>query len=314
MSRWLDNYEANSFHISWENFKEKYYEFNIKEISDTKIIDEYNRLGKVINFLDSYLKLADPELSRENILSDTTNYLNNAINYFSSFINNQRIDDLERVNYYMDDCVENIKKLNILLPKISSKSVSSMLKNYSDTIKEVLEEINLEKIKNDTKEIYDLKDELIDNEDNIKDKIKNLSSEIENMYEKIEEFYSEFLIDNSNNTSIKTVVLNEQQNIIDKINTTKKNLTEANIKIEELEKFYVKIYGSFDEQQNKRIGGLEQELKTKQEELDKIEQKYREKFNALIENIESLLPGATSIGLAKAYSDERKKFKRPIIL
>lgn len=86
MSRWLDNYEANSFHISWENFKEKYYEFNIKEISDTKIIDEYNRLGKVINFLDSYLKLADPELSRENILSDTTNYLNNAINYFGSFI------------------------------------------------------------------------------------------------------------------------------------------------------------------------------------------------------------------------------------
>lgn len=314
MSRWLDNYEANSFHINWENFKEKYYEFNIKEISDTKIIDEYNRLGKVINFLDSYLKLADPELSRENILSDTTNYLNNAINYFNSFINNQRIDDLERVNYYMDDCVENIKKLNILLPKISSKSVSSMLKNYSDTIKEVLEEINLEKIKNDTKEIYDLKDELIDNEDNIKDKIKNLSSEIENMYEKIEEFYSEFLIDNSDNTSIKTVVLNEQQNIIDKINTTKKNLTEANIKIEELEKFYVKIYGSFDEQQNKRIGGLEQELKTKQEELDKIEQKYREKFNALIENIESLLPGATSIGLAKAYSDERKKFKKPIIL
>lgn len=314
MSRWLDNYEANSFHINWENFKEKYYEFNIKEISDTKIIDEYNRLGKVINFLDSYLKLADPELSRENILSDTTNYLNNAINYFGSFIKNQRIDDLKRVNYYMDDCVENIKKLNILLPKISSKSVSSMLKNYSDTIKEVLEEINLEKIKNDTKEIYDLKDELIDNEDNIKDKIKNLSSEIENMYEKIEEFYSEFLIDNSDNTSIKTVVLNEQQNIIDKINTTKKNLTEANIKIEELEKFYVKIYGSFDEQQNKRIGGLEQELKTKQEELDKIEQKYREKFNALIENIESLLPGATSIGLAKAYSDERKKFKRPIIL
>lgn len=313
MSRWLNSYAQNSFHNNWENFKNNYDEFDIKEITDTQIIDEYNRLGKVINFIDSYLKIIDPELNKENILNNLSSILNNAINNFNDFLSNKTLNYIKQTNNYIDNCVDSIKQLNILLPKISSRSISSMLKKYQDTINEVLEDINLKKIKSDTEEIYELKDKLIDSKDNIKDDIENLYSDFKDKYEEVIELHDKILIDGQDEISIKTAILNAKKDIANEIDTTKKSLTEANSKVEELEKFYIKIYGNFDKEQNKRVDGLEQELKTRKEELDKLEEEHIKTYSSLKEQIESLLPGATSVGLAKAYSDERSKFKKPIM-
>ena len=46
----MTRYGSSDFHSKWELFKTKFSEFNIKEIGNVEIIDEYNRLGKVIIF------------------------------------------------------------------------------------------------------------------------------------------------------------------------------------------------------------------------------------------------------------------------
>ena len=98
MSRWMTRYGSSDFHSKWELFKIKFSEFNIKEIGNVEIIDEYNRLGKVIIFIDSYLKLIDPELSPENLLDNSRCYLESALHYFDLFINNRTIDYIEATN------------------------------------------------------------------------------------------------------------------------------------------------------------------------------------------------------------------------
>ena len=323
MSRWMTRYESSDFHSKWELFKTKFSEFNIKEIVDIEIIDEYNRLGKVIIFIDSYLKLIDPELSPENLLDNSISYLESALNYFNSFINNGTVNYIRATNDYIDQLVNGLKNLNILIPKISSRSVSNMLQEYTDTIKKALEDINLEKIKEDVKEIYRLKNELIDGENSIEDSVKDFFDEIKEKYTKIAEFHDETLIDEKDYISTKTEILEAKKNILNDINLTKKHLTETNKDLEDLEKFYVKIFGKFDEEEGKRIGGLEQELATRKKELEEfkndqinklneLKEEHGSKHKALEEEIEKLLEGATSAGLAEAYSIERKKFIWPI--
>ena len=323
MSRWMTRYESSDFHSKWELFKTKFSEFNIKEIVDIEIIDEYNRLGKVIIFIDSYLKLIDPELSPENLLDNSISYLESALNYFNSFINNGTVNYIRATNDYIDQLVNGLKNLNILIPKISSRSVSNMLQEYTDTIKKALEDINLEKIKEDVKEIYRLKNELIDGENSIEDSVKDFFDEIKEKYTKIAEFHDETLIDEKDYISTKTEILEAKKDILNDINLTKKHLTETNKDLEDLEKFYVKIFGKFDEEEGKRIGGLEQELATRKKELEEfkndqinklneLKEEHGSKHKAFEEEIEKLLEGATSAGLAEAYSVERKKFICPI--
>ncbi|WP_103594673.1 coiled-coil domain-containing protein [Campylobacter concisus] len=323
MSRWMTRYESSDFHSKWELFKTKFSEFNIKEIVDIEIIDEYNRLGKVIIFIDSYLKLIDPELSPENLLDNSISYLESALNYFNSFINNGTVNYIRATNDYIDQLVNGLKNLNILIPKISSRSVSNMLQEYTDTIKKALEDINLEKIKEDVKEIYRLKNELIDGENSIEDSVKDFFDEIKEKYTKIAEFHDETLIDEKDYISTKTEILEAKKDILNDINLTKKHLTETNKDLEDLEKFYVKIFGKFDEEEGKRIGGLEQELATRKKELEEfkndqinklneLREEHGSKHKAFEEEIEKLLEGATSAGLAEAYSIERKKFIWPI--
>jgi hypothetical protein len=324
MSKWVTEYESSDFHNKWELFKTEFNKFNIKEIVDIEIIDEYNRLGKVIIFIDSYLKLIDPELSPKNSLDNSKSYLENTLNYFNSFINNKTGNYIKSTNSYMDQLVNGLKNLNILMPKISSRSVSSMVQEYTDTIKKALEDINLEKIKTDVREIYRLKNELMDDENNIEDSVKGLFEEIKEKYTKISEFHNEALVD-EDHISIKTEILDAKKDILNDIDLTKKSLTEANENLEELEKFYVKIFGKFDEEEGKRIGGLEQELATRKRELEEfkndqinklneLKEEHGSKHKAFEEEIEKLLEGATSAGLANAYSVERKKFRCPIII
>ena len=323
MSRWMTRYESSDFHSKWELFKTKFSEFNIKEIVDIEIIDEYNRLGKVIIFIDSYLKLIDPELSPENLLDNSISYLESALHYFDLFINNRTIDYIVATNNYIDQLIAGLRNLNILMPKISSRSVSNMVQEYTDTIKKALEDINLEKIKEDVKEIYRLKNELIDGENSIEDSVKDFFDEIKEKYTKIAEFHDETLIDEKDYISTKTEILEAKKDILNDINLTKKHLTETNKDLEDLEKFYVKIFGKFDEEEGKRIGGLEQELATRKKELEEfkndqinklneLKEEHGSKHKAFEEEIEKLLEGATSAGLAEAYSIERKKFIWPI--
>ena len=200
------------------------------------------------------------------------------------------------------------------MPKISTRAISTMLGEYNKAIVDALSFINLEKIKHEFEQIKQLKNELIDDKESIEKRIKTIFIDIEKKYELISEYYNEVLIDNENSGSVKTQISIAKKSITEDIRIIKESIIEATNELEELEKFYIKIYGKLDENKEKRIDGLKQELDTRISKLSEFEIQQNKKYKALIEEIEGLLPSATSVGLASAYYEERKKFNLPIIL
>ncbi len=101
----------------------------------------------------------------------------------------------------------------------------------------------------------------------------------------------------------------------EEIEETKDELTEklnaVEVKKEDIDKFFIKIFGEEDEQ-GKQSGGLSTRLNQKEKEADTFLNAQEKKYKELFEKIESLLPGAASTGLAKAYYDQKISYKWPI--
>ncbi|PHQ65974.1 MAG: hypothetical protein COB99_00795, partial [Sulfurimonas sp.] len=63
MSRWITPFESHPFHSSWESLQNKLKEIKINDAANKDIIIEIARLNKVIEYIDKYLKLIDPDIN-----------------------------------------------------------------------------------------------------------------------------------------------------------------------------------------------------------------------------------------------------------
>ncbi len=84
----------------------------------------------------------------------------------------------------------------------------------------------------------------------------------------------------------------------DFLNNSQNLFSETEKKKNDFDSFYEKVFGKDDGNGN-LVGGLKKEL-----------EKYQEKYNNLFEKINSLLPGATSAGLAKVFKDKVVEFAK----
>lgn len=78
----------------------------------------------------------------------------------------------------------------------------------------------------------------------------------------------------------------------------------------DIDKFYVKIFGAMEN--NQRVGGLQQEIENRQNELDKYNEKQKAKFKSLQDEIESLLKDATNASLASSYEKSKESYTKAI--
>ena len=181
-----------------------------------------------------------------------------------------------------------------------------------------------------------LKEEILvdtDERDSTKTEVTTAYTDIIKKHKEIKEFYNETLNDAEYDDTLKALVKKAKDEVVEANDTAQNELKELNAKIEQFEKYYVKIFGELNEE-DVRTGGLKSEIESQQKRLDTFEKNQEEKHNKILadkleainkyeedaklkyENlhtqIESLLPGATSAGLAEAYHQERNKFKKPI--
>lgn len=338
MSKWVDIFNNHTFHISFESVKEELNKISSKELLYPDQMMDLSRAKKVVNFIDSYIKLIDPDLNILNItqdLNDLNSYAISIKNEIINFNNNKNITYINNINYYLDQILMKLKNFNISLPKITGRSISQILKNYNDTIDKALEEINLSSVISDSNQIKELANKLFDNseQESISKKINDTKLDIEKKHGEIIDFYNHTLNDKEFNETIKEIFQTATNEILAKNETVKKEYLELTAKIESFEKYYIKVFGELNDE-GVRSGGLKNEIEEQKIKLDIFEKeqqkkhietlnkkfeeisKYENETKLLIENlhkqIESHLPGAQSAGLAHAYHIERNKFSEPI--
>lgn len=135
------------------------------------------------------------------------------------------------------------------------------------------------------------------------DKIEEHESEAADSAEKTEEYADSV-------KELKSEIKNTQDEIEDIEKTLNKSLRSMENKKDEIDKFFTTVFGEEDKDGN-RTGGLEKRLDEKEQKIEQYINKQEEKFDDTHEKIESLLPGAASVGLAKAFADQKKKYYWP---
>lgn len=339
MSKWTTNFNSHLFHISWERLNTTLNSINIEDITDYNILQEIARIKKVIEYIDKYIKLIDPDINITSFtqnLNDLNLYIKDTTRELHQFISNQNLTYLQRANNHIDDCLNIIKQFHTVLPKVSGQGIFSMLKKYNKTLEEALSQIDLNSTIHSSEEINNLKQKLIDgidDQDSIEVQIEEMLKESEEKHSQLLDFFNNTLNDSEYDNTTKELITKAKDEIIQYLKIAKDSTTEISTKVDNLNKFYVKIFGELNDEEE-RVGGLKSELdkrintldnfeneqqkihkKTLEDkliEIKKYEQEQQLHNKNLFEQIKSLLPSATSAGLAKAYHDERKTFANPI--
>lgn len=338
MSRWIDSFSNHAFNTTWKDLKVQLEQSEVDE-TITASVEELARLKKVIAFVDNALDNIEPELATLTFLDNFNTQAVECRNQINSYNSNKNIGHITNANNNVDNLLSYIRPY-LLSSDVIKKSLLGAIRAYISEIDKHLGKITdteaeYKKVKSFREEIEEYYDELLTSDDenkSIQEQIATLLKSVEEKYDAINKFHDETLVDGTNE-STQTVITEAKKDILRDVKEANEKLVDISAKIEKLDKFYIKIFG-IEDKDGKVTGGLEKELeqrikdlekfKTEQEKtyneemtsrlvaLKKYEQEQQANNKNLFEQIESLLPGATSAGLAKAYQDMKASFEDPI--
>ena len=333
MSRWSDAFNNHAFQSSWDNLKIELDKVTIDDGSVFSSVQELARLKKVISYLDGMIEGIDPEIVPMATWDNFNNHAMPCLQQILEYNSNRNIGHIQNANNHADNLLSYIKPYMVVAENIGT-TLQTAIRSYADTIEEYGEsfrnkssellvetkDINgqsqalFEQIKASDTLIKDFNNELLGGDaptNSIKNKVDELVNDFERKHETIITYYNEILIGDEDTISTKKEITltkesiqADKQNIEVLLDTVEKH-------VDELSKFHHKIFGKLNEN-DELDGGLKAELDKRTKQLKDFEDIHQIKYNALIEKIESLMPGATSAGLASAYYDMKLTFDKPI--
>ncbi|CCQ12024.1 hypothetical protein PALB_29250 [Pseudoalteromonas luteoviolacea B = ATCC 29581] len=338
MSRWQEQFDNHPFQTTWEQLKELVKETKVDDESIITDVEEVARLSKVIGYLEQMIESIDPELVPASTWNNFNNQCQPCLNEISSFKSNRNIQHIVNANSNADNLLTYVRPYVVESGKAAKaahagfrsyqKSISQGLEDfkhqaleYYREFKEVSDEFRDEKIefKKQFQELKETHEEVeglrkqyfegTETEDAIQAKIDEMVTKLEKYYLQISDYHTELL--ESGSDSIKTQVATAKSEAENDAESIGELLRETEKQLSFLQSFYKDVRGKEDEEGN-LVGGLKAEITSRQKDLDAFKVKQEERYNALNEQIEELLPGATSAGLAAAYRAMRKSFTKPI--
>lgn len=332
MSRWIDNFNSHAFQGIWQQLKD---EIDATKIDDETVITdvaEFARLRKVIGYIDGMIQSIDPELVPPGTWDSFRDQANNCYQQLTSYRSNRNIGHITNANGHADNLLTYIRpymvvdgELGIALNK-AINAYAETITNYADSFceksRKLLDEINQLKDNaivssqaiDETKQSIDrLNVELFgeNSDDGLYRKIKELAANFEEKYEAIKAFHHDTLIGDENNFSTKKELSQAKDSALADQKSINELLVNAEQKISELENFHAAIFGEL-KGDNQRTGGRLADFNARVDALKAFETEQKAKYKTLNDEIETLLPGATSAGLASAYSEMKNSFEKPI--
>lgn len=202
-----------------------------------------------------------------------------------------------------------------------SRSTYQKIEDFHVKAKKALAEITdltqqIESLKNDSESdrssINTLKTKLVDgstDERSVADMISDVHDKAVEKAGKIKLAYDEIVLGADGEQAIFNSIKEYRDDAQSFKNETKEHLTAQTGMLERLREFYVRVYGDEEDESSKGIDG---EIANHLEKLTDFEDKQEKKYTALNEQIEGLLPAATSAGLASAYETLKSECDTPI--
>lgn len=332
MSRWNEQSKSHAFRASWDALNASLAQAELSEDSSGDEFQELARLKKVVTYLGMVLDATDPELIPLGKWDELNPQVAACSNEVLDYAANRSVGPLQNANSYADSLLTGIKPFVVASGR-SARALSEAAKEYSDTLvkffdiykKEATQALASVRESRDQSLSGALASSLAmadvlaarvkilgeDSESGIIVELKDHLAAIESSREKIDELYEILFIGSAEEDS-KSRKFEAAVTAVTEESEKAKNLVNgASEIVKGLDSFYEKSLGVRGEDGDRK-GGYSADLVDLKGRLVEFEKQQRVKYDALNLQIESLLPGATSAGLASAYREMKDSFAKPI--
>lgn len=326
MSRWHDEFENHPFQPTWKKLLELAKGLTVDDGAILTSVQEAARFKKVTIYLDDLLTACDKELVPLTTWANFDKQCNACFSQVNSYNSNRNIQHLSTANSHLDNLMSYLKpyvvdarsaaKASTLAQKAYQSTIIDHIDDFKNTVNKANAEIQqiLGNAQETIKAITDISIRADDFNDKMfrgLDNVMPIELKAEEWINAIEEFHSKIYKYNdsifesgSGNNSVEYKIDQTLNNLMTDKEAAEVLLKGVNTKISDLNKYYVKIFGDPTSKSPKSFG-LKEELETRKAELYEFKNEHEAKHKAFVNQIESLVPGATTAGLSTAYSDLR---------
>ena len=148
-------------------------------------------------------------------------------------------------------------------------------------------------------------------EESLSTRINSFEEKLEENYNKIQQYKIDLLDGDSSRESIASEINSALELAETESETIKNLLSEVKSKLKDFKEYHSDVFGIKNDEGSFE-GGLKAEIVAREKHLEEFKKQQELKYKTLNDEIESLLPGATSAGLATAYHDLKESFNTPI--
>lgn len=333
-SRWATEFENHPFQASWIALKELLLTTEVDDQTVSTSVLELSRLKRVVAFVDEILSTLDPELIPRAVWPSFQQQTEALLQQVRNYVANRNIGHIANANENADNLLTYVRPYMVAPADAmralqrSARTLSAQLETYTADVRtkstamlaavaEAQQGVSMtlaEAMQGKAKLDEYASRLFVGNEQApaIQKEIAGLLEATTSKSAAIDELYAALLVGTPKAQSTQAQVKAAEVDITATRDKTSALLDSAQTEVRQLTSFYEKIFGRRDEATSKLVGGLEAELDTRTTELKRLEDEQKIKHAAMFAKIESLLPGATSAGLATAYKNLKDNFATPI--
>jgi hypothetical protein len=332
MSRWIEHFQNHPFQEIWNSIQNIKENLVIDDRTITTSVEELARLNKAITFVDSLLKSCDPELIPISTWDTFKEQSETCLQRMNNYQNNKDINQIHSANKNLDNLLTYIRPYQVISGQ-AAKSANKSFIEYAKTINKNLNSFQTE-ANNILSEINDYKNRAShdaevtkitkgrvkelelsyfndDNQESLSTKISNFEAELETIYDQIQAYKVKLIDGDSVSASISEEIENAHGVANSDSASISVLLNDVESKLSDFKLYHKVVFGDKNDE-GELVGGLRSEMLAREKHLEQFKNKQEVKYTALNDEIESLLPGATSAGLASAYYDLKESFNAPI--
>lgn len=333
MSRWVNEFKNHRFQGPWQSIRELSKALKVPDETVETDVQELARLNKVVAYLSELLKALDPEMISGNVLNNFADQASQCLSQMNEYNANKNIGHLQNANSNLDNMLSYIRPY-VISNQAAAQAATTAFKTYADTVNQQINAIKsktkdavtqtkanktrsdntLAEIEQSKANIQSLETTLLkgtDAEKSLKDKMMSLLNDANEWHSKIDGLHKKLIVGNEQEAAVSAQVEQTKTKAEKDAKAIGDALSESEDFLEEVSDYHTKVFGEVKEDGTTE-GGLKNEIETRIEQLDAFRQEHKDTYDALVEEINTLLPGAISAGLSTAYRDLKESYNNPI--
>jgi hypothetical protein len=333
MSRWIQEFNQHPFKGIWDSLLEQANQLDVDDKTVETTVQELSRLKKALSFVNGIIANADLELTPRTIWSNCQSQADACLQQVRAYESNRNAAHLTQANEHTDNLLTYVRPY-MVAPAEALEAYGKAVHDYSNQVVSHIASFQKHARETQSKLTATVEaatsraNEITEIEERVKKidayffdgiggnapaekYLKEMISDVEEIHTKVETLREE-IFDGPESTSI--LVTGFEKKIRQLHDTLVKLHASASAEQQELGRFYERIFGKPSADDDEIVeGGLKQELEERLKQLGSYEDAQKLRHDTLFSQIESLLPGATSAGLASEYKKLRNNFSTPIL-